>query len=75
MPNAENVDKTTNPSFKHPPASSVVENEAEFVLVKINMLQYPCVHREFKNMKNFVIEIYKRSRSGKPDMEEDLYIE
>ena len=33
VPNAESVDKTTNPSFKNPRAPYVVENEAEFGLV------------------------------------------
>ena len=55
MPNAESVEKTTNPSFKNPRASSFVENEAEFDMVlKINMPQYTCAHNNFKNMKNFV---------------------
>ena len=33
VPNAESVDKTTNPYFKNPCAPSVAENEAEFGLV------------------------------------------
>ena len=33
VPNAEIVDKTTNPSFKNPRAPSVAENEADFCLV------------------------------------------
>ena len=33
VPNAESVDKTTNPYFKNPRAPSVAENEAEFGLV------------------------------------------
>ena len=32
VPNAESVDKTTNPYFKNPRAPSIAENEAEFVL-------------------------------------------
>ena len=47
--NAESVDKTTNPYFKNPCAPSVAENEEEFVLVlKINTLQYPCVHNNLQ---------------------------
>ena len=41
MTNAENVDKTTNPSFKNPRAPFVEEIEAEFVLVLKN--QYASV--------------------------------
>ena len=49
VPNAESVDKTTNPSFKNPHAPSVAEKEAELGLVlKINMLQYPCFHNNFQ---------------------------
>ena len=49
VPNSKSVDKTSNPHFKCPCAQSVAENEADFVLVlKINMLQYPCVHNSFQ---------------------------
>ena len=49
VPNAEIVDKTTNPSFKNPRAPSVAENEAYFDLVlKINVPRYPCVHNNFQ---------------------------
>ena len=33
VPNAESVERTTNPSFKNPRAPSVAENEAGFGLV------------------------------------------
>ena len=39
------------------------------------MPQYPCVHNNFQNMKNFVSEIFKRTRSGKPDAEDASHIE
>ena len=49
VPNDESLDNTTSTSFKNPRALSVAENEAEFVLVlKINMLQYPCVHNNLQ---------------------------
>ena len=49
VPNSESVDNTSNPTFKSPWAQYVAENEADFVLVfKINMLQYPCVHKKFQ---------------------------
>ena len=70
------MDKKTNPYFKNPRAPYVAENEAEFVpFFLINMLWYPCVHRNLQNMKNFVSEIFKRTRSGKPGVEEASHIE
>ena len=49
VPNAESVDKTTNPYLKNTCAPSVAENEADFGMVlKINMLQYPCVNNNFQ---------------------------
>ena len=75
-PNAESVDKPTNPYFKNTCAPYVAGNEVEFVLVhKINMLQYPCVHNNLQNMKKFVSEIFKCTRSGKPGTEEASHIE
>ena len=39
------------------------------------MLQYPCVHINFKNIKNFTSGIFKLNSSGKPDVVEAPRIE
>ena len=39
------------------------------------MLQYPVFTSTYKNMKNFVSEIFKHTRSGKLDVEEASHIE
>ena len=77
VPNYESVDKTTNPYFKNSRILPVVENEAQFVLVKyiFNMLKYPCVHGKLQNIKKFSNEIFKRTRSGKQNLEESSRIE
>ena len=38
------------------------------------MIQYPCVNRKLKNVKEFVSEIFKHTRSGKPYAEEVPHI-
>ena len=43
--------------------------------LKKNMLQYPCVHRNLQKYEEVVSEIFKGTRSGKPDAGEALYIE
>ena len=49
VPNDESVDKINNTYFNNNRASSIVVNEAEFVLVfKTNMIQYPYVQSNFK---------------------------
>ena len=72
VPKCESVDEITNPYFKSPWNPYAAENEAEFVLARyfFNKIQYPCVHTNLKNMKKFVSEIFKHTRSGKPDVEE-----
>ena len=44
--------------------------------LKIHMLIDPlCSHQLTKNVKKFAVEIFKRSISGKPDVEDDPHIE
>ena len=74
VPNAESVDKTTNPSFKNPRAPYDAENEAEFVLVKKTCFSIPVFTETYKNIKKFVSGILKRTRSVKPDTEEASHI-
>ena len=39
------------------------------------MLQYTCVNRKLENMKKRLSEIFKHTRSRKPDAEETSHIE
>ena len=76
VPNAESVAETTNPYSKNIRAPYVTENESQLVLFfKINMLQYPFDRIRLKDMRKFVSEILKRTRSGKPYAEEASHIE
>ena len=39
------------------------------------MLKYPCVHGKLQHIKKFSNEIFKRTRSGKQNLEESSRIE
>ena len=53
-----------------------MENEADCFLKKTPILySIPVFTSTYKNMKNFVSEIFKRTRSGKLDAEEASHIE
>ena len=78
VPNAESMDKKINPYFKNSRAPYVAENESEFVLVKHNFsicFSIPMFTATYKNIKKFVIEIFKLTGSGKPYAEEAHCIE
>ena len=78
VPNYESVNKSTYPHFKNPCVQPVAENKAEFVLVKYHFsicFSIPVFAETYKNIKKLESEILKRTRSGKPDAEEELYIE
>ena len=76
VPNAESMDKTTNKSVKNTSAPYVAENEAEFGLVKKSICSnIPVFTTTSKNMKKFVSETFKPTRSGKTDAEEPSHIE
>ena len=63
--------------FKTPHIPPVLEDEAEFVLVK-HIFQYASVSlcsQQHKKIKKFASEIFKRTRSGKTDVKEAPHIE
>ena len=72
------MDKKTNQHFKNTRASPVAENEADFVPVKHDFskcFSIPVFTATYKNIKKLSSEIFKHTRSGKPDAEEAPHIE
>ena len=64
VPNSECVDKTINYYFKNSRALSVPENEAEFFwFLKSICFSIPVFAETYKNMKKFVREIFKHTRT------------
>ena len=78
VPNAESMDKTTNPYFKISHVPPVAEKEAKFVMVKYIFSMWfsiPIFTATYKYIKYFASEIFKHTRSGKPDVDEAPHIE
>ena len=76
VPNYESVVKTTNPYFKiFAPHLLRKMKQSLFWFLKSICLSILVITATYKNMKKFLIEIFKRTRSGKLYSEEASYIE
>ena len=78
VPNDESVNKEINQFFQNSRVPHVSENEADFLLVKNKFsicFSMPVLTETYKNIKKLANEIFKFTRSGKLDVEEDPRIE
>ena len=76
VPNYESVVKTTNPYFKiFAPHLLQKMKQSLFWFLKSICLSILVITATYKNMKKFLIEIFKRTSSWKLYVEEALHIE
>ena len=77
VPNSKSLYNKTIPYLKIQLSHLLWKTNHSFFWWNIffNMLQYPYVHSNLKNTKEFSSEIFKHTRSEKPDMEEAPQIE